>query len=118
MRGLLENGELEANIDELRMVYGHRLAVMNAALRENLPDSLFRIPNGGFFIWLRLPGGLNAREFLPRAEAFQVSYKPGEAFSSRGALQDYVRLCFAFYEAEVLAEGVDRLKKALESRTG
>ncbi len=116
VRGLLETGELEANIEELRTVYGHRLAVLDAALHTELPDSHFQTPQGGFFIWLRLPGRLNAREFLPRAEAFRVSYKPGEAFSSRGKLHDYVRLCFAFYEAEKLAEGVNRLKKALDSQ--
>lgn len=115
VRGLLENGELEANILELREIYGTRAAAMDAALRAHLPEAEYQVPAGGYFFWVRLPGRLDAEEFMRRAEAFKVSLRPGVRFSSQGGLQDFVRLCFAFYEAEDLAEGIRRMKMCVAS---
>ena len=79
------------------------------------PKLATRRPSGGYFFWIRLPNGQDARGLMKRAERCQVSFRPGVLFSSQGGLRDFARLCFAFYEAEQLTEGVQRLKRALES---
>jgi len=114
VRGLLETNELRANIDELRAVYGSRVTAMDRALRESLPGAFYRVPQGGYFFWVRLPGGRDARALLEQAERYKVSFRPGVRFSSCGGLHDYARLCFAYYAADQLIEGVERLKHALE----
>jgi 2-aminoadipate transaminase len=113
VRGLLETDELQANIQHLCAVYSQRVAAMDAALRSELPEAAYLTPRGGYFFWVRLPGGRDAQEFLQRAERYKVSFRPGVRFSSQGGLHDYARLCFAFYEASQLAEGIGRLKQAL-----
>lgn len=113
VRGLLETDGLQENIKHLCAVYGERVAAMDAALRSELPEAEYLTPRGGYFFWVRLPGGRDAQAFLQRAEEHKVSFRPGVRFSSRGGLRDYARLCFAFYEASQLAEGVGRLKQAL-----
>jgi 2-aminoadipate transaminase len=114
VRGLLEDGGLKANIEHLCATYQARAAAMDAALRSSIPGALYQAPRGGYFFWVRLPGGRDAQALLKRAEEFQVSFRPGARFSSQGALQEYARLCFAYYEADQLAEGIARLGRALE----
>lgn len=119
VRGVLETGELEANISELRQVYASRMQAMDAALRQHIPGISYRTPQGGYFFWLRLPGGLDAEDLLKVAlDRFKVKYTAGVRFSSRAGLRDYFRLCFAYYEAEDLVEGILRIKQALEVTGG
>jgi 2-aminoadipate transaminase len=113
VRGLLETDELQEHIQHLCAVYSQRVAAMDAALRSELPEAAYLTPRGGYFFWVRLPGGRDAQEFLQHAERYKVSFRPGVRFSSQAGLHDYARLCFAFYEAGQLAEGIGRLKQAL-----
>ena len=113
VRGLLETDGLQENIKHLCAIYGARVAAMDAALRSELPEAAYLTPHGGYFFWIRLPGRRDAQEFLQRAEEHKVSFRPGARFSSQGGLRDYARLCFAFYEAGQIAEGIGRLKQAL-----
>jgi 2-aminoadipate transaminase len=114
VRGLLETGALKGIIDHLCTTYQSRVAAMDAALRKYIPDADYQVPRGGYFFWIKLPGGRDAEEVMKRAEAFDVSIRPGVRFSSRGELRNYARLCFAYYEADQLTEGIARLGRALE----
>ncbi len=114
VRGLFENNGLKDNIQRLRSIYQERAAAMDLALRKHLPNAQYLAPRGGYFFWVRLPGGQDAEALMPRAEEEKVSYRPGVRFSSERGLRDFVRLCFAFYEADALTEGIRRLKRALE----
>jgi DNA-binding transcriptional MocR family regulator len=51
---------------------------------------------------------------MPHAARHAVGFRPGVRFSSRGELNNYLRLSFAFYEPEELAEGTRRLAQAVE----
>jgi len=114
VRGLLETPDLEENVRHLRTVYQARVAAMDAALRARLPGAAYQTPQGGYFFWVRLPGGTDASTLVERAEEQKVTFRPGVRFSSCEGLRDYLRLCFAFYEPEQLVEGVARLARALE----
>ena len=114
VRGLLETGGLKPNIEHLCTTYQARAAAMDAALRKYIPGAAYQVPQGGYFFWIRLPDGTDAEVLMKRAEKFQVSFRPGKRFSSQGALRDYARLCFAYYETDRLVEGIARLGRALE----
>jgi len=111
---LIETHELKENIQKLCSIYRTRAAAMDAALRAHLPGVSYETPRGGYFFWIQLPNGLDARGLMKRAERCQVSFRPGVLFSSQGGLRDFARLCFAFYEADQLTEGVERLQRALK----
>jgi DNA-binding transcriptional MocR family regulator len=113
VRWLVESGELEAHIAELRSLYAGRAAALDAALQKHLPQVAYHRSQGGFFFWARLPDGVDAGEFLPHAARFQAGFRPGVNFSPSGGLRDHMRLCFAYYSEEELALGVERLAKAL-----
>jgi DNA-binding transcriptional MocR family regulator len=118
VRSALALGLQGQHLDRLRQVYAGRLAALDAALQQHLAGRIaYRRPAGGFFIWVRLPEGMDAEQALVKAQAHGASFRPGVRFSSRHGLRDYVRLCFAYYDEAQLAAGVARLAQALDRPT-
>jgi len=116
VREVIESGGLETNINKLIDIYRTRLDVMNAALRQHLPNVQYSVPGGGYFFWLRLPGKTDARELRRSAASFKVDFRPGTLFSSRDGLKNQIRLCFVHYEADKIEEGVIRLRQCLDGK--
>ena len=112
VRSLIESGGLEQNIQRLRTEYAARLAVLEAALRQQLPMAQYTAPQGGFFFWVRLPG-VDAAELRPKAQGFKVDIRQGALFSSRKGLADSFRLAFCYYGPQDIEEGVKRLGDCL-----
>jgi 2-aminoadipate transaminase len=110
---VVESGGLEQNIARLISTYRLRLKAMDASLRRSLPELHYSLPQGGYFFWARLPQGILAADLLARARTARVGFRPGTLFSSRGGMQEYIRLSFAFYGPEELEQGLLRLKQAL-----
>jgi DNA-binding transcriptional MocR family regulator len=106
----LELGLVKENLSLLKDTYSSRMQAMCAALRRRLPESVqFTDPQGGFFIWLTLPEGMDAGDLLARAIERNVEFMPGFKFSSRQGLKNFLRLSFAYYDTPDLLEGVERL---------
>ncbi len=114
VRGLIEAGELEQNIQKLIGVYRPRIQAMEAGLRQLLPSAQFVTPQGGYFFWVRLPG-LDTSQLQQKAQAFQVGFRPGLRFSSQGGLREYLRLGISFYDEDRIRQGLQRLKQCLDS---
>ncbi len=114
VRGVLESGGLQRNIEKLCSVYDSRLQVLGQALERYLPGVSYSRPQGGYFFWARLPEGRDASELMGAAMRHKVSFRPGVRFSSREGLHSWMRLCFAFYEPDRLEQGVMRLRDALQ----
>jgi DNA-binding transcriptional MocR family regulator len=117
VRELIESGGLEENISHLREEYIRRLKAMDAALRKHLPAAKYRLPQGGFFFWVQLPG-VDAGELRSKAMENKVDIRQGALFSSQGGNQDYFRFSFCFYDAEAIEEGVKRLRDCLDNYAG
>jgi len=115
VRNILESGGLDQNIARLVSIYTERIKVMDSALRRHLPQADYAVPQGGYFFWVRLPDNVDALALQRRAESFKVNFRPGVRFSSRDGLHDYIRLCYVFYGAEQIEEGIIRLKSCLEN---
>ena len=84
-------------------------APMVGALAEHLPECSWTVPDGGFYTWVKLPEGLDAKEMLPRAVTARVAYVPGTAFYYDGSGADHMRLSFCYPTPERIREGVRRL---------
>jgi len=116
IRGVIESGDLEKNVNHLIETYRPRLHKMDSLLHQHLPDITCSAPKGGYFFWLRLPEQINAIELRQQAKTFKVDIRQGTLFSSTDGSQNYIRLCFAHYDEAHIEEGVLRLKKCLEAR--
>jgi len=112
-------GAFDAHLAGLRSAYAHRRDTMLAALERSLPKgSRWSRPRAGFFIWVELPGGIDASEVFEEAlERHNVAFLPGPAFAvdeARSA-RSSLRLNFSFCRPEVIEEGIARLGKAVEA---
>lgn len=92
-----------------RAMYAERCKAMLDSLAEYIPECSWTTPNGGFYTWVTLPEGLNARSMLPRAVKAQVAYVSGTAFYYDGRGADHMRLSFCYPEPDRIREGVRRL---------
>jgi 2-aminoadipate transaminase len=113
MHSMIELGLEDQCLDSLRGVYRERCAALSTALRGQLPSCSFVEPEGGFFIWLQLPEGRTVADILEKSREHGVNFQPGTRFAGGGALSNYVRLSFAYYEAAQLVEGVSRLAQVM-----
>lgn len=110
----LELGLQQSYLTRLKATYQERIEALCNGLRQHLPPSVtFEEPQGGFFVWVQLPEGMDARDLLPEAQRQQVGFQPGVKFSANQGLQNYMRLSFAFYDVDNLREGAKRLGKVL-----
>ena len=106
----LEQFDWKQQIVDFRAMYQERRDAMVAALEEFLPMCHWNVPDGGFYVWVGLPEGLDAKDMLPRAVTNLVAYVSGTAFYAGGrAGQDHLRLSFCYPEPAEIREGVRRL---------
>ena len=97
-------------VEQFRDLYRERCDAMLDELALQLPDDCsWSVPTGGFFIWLRLPEGMDSKELLPSALRARVAYVPGRAFYADGSGDREMRLSFCFPTSDRIREGVRRL---------
>ena len=79
-------------------LYRERRDIMLKAVDKYFPEGTKRSdPDGGFYTWIELPGGLNATKLRPRATEMGIAYLAGESWFVRGGGEgsNTLRLCFA-----------------------
>ncbi len=108
-----EHHDWKAQIDTFRGVYHERRDAMAQALAATLPAVSHTMPEGGFYLWLTLPEGLDSKEMLPRAITELVAYTPGTAFFANGEGHRHLRLAFCYPNPDFITEGVKRLGKVI-----
>lgn len=113
----LTSFDWKGQIKEYRRMYAERRDAMVGALREYLPNCTWTTPEGGFYVWLKLPEGLDAREMLPRAVTSLVAFVPGTAFYADGGGSDHIRLSYCYPTPERIVEGVRRLAGVINAET-
>ena len=111
----LDNFDWKSQINDYRGMYKERCDAMDEALKEYLPYCSWLKPKGGFYIWLKIPQGLNAKEMLPRAITAKVAYVSGTAFYDNGEGADHMRLSFCYPTPDRIREGIRRLSTVIEN---
>ena len=101
-------------IKEYRAMYRERRDAMLDALNTYLPQCSWNVPTGGFYTWVQLPEGLDAKAMLPRATKHLVAYVSGTAFYANDEGGDHMRLSFCYPTPENIHEGVRRLAGVIE----
>lgn len=104
-------GQYQAHVRRSGRLYRQRRDAMLAAIQRYLPPTVHvDAPQGGLFLWLRLPEGISCLDLLPRAARAGVEFAPGTRFFPDPAEgEPFLRLNFATQSPEVIEEGVRRL---------
>lgn len=102
----LRRGSFEPNLERVRPLLGARRDAMLAALARELPSAEWSHPEGGYFIWLELPGSVESAGLLERAITVGVTFVNGTDF---GGAPNTARLAFSYVSVDEIGEGVRRL---------
>jgi len=107
---LLRAGGVKDKLQTLRNVYRQRRDAMLAALAEHFPqEATWTRPEGGLFVFARLPEGLSASGIITKAIEQRVLFVPGTDFHVDGSGADTMRLNFSRHGPELIREGIRRL---------
>jgi len=113
----LAAGHLPDHLSRLHKEYRLRRDVMHEALLEHFPAGAYwQRPKSGVFMWVELPGGLDAGELLQHAiNKEQVAFVPGGAFSAspHWFQRQSLRLNFSHCPPPQIEEGVARLARSI-----
>lgn len=102
--------QLEGHVRELIAVYRNRRDAMLGALTAEMPQGVeWTVPQGGFFVWLTLPDGMDAVAMAPEAAAHGVDFMPGPAFYADGSGRRNIRLAYSFTDEDTIRRGVKTL---------
>ncbi len=77
------------------------------ALTAEMPEGVtWTQPNGGFFLWVTLPEGMDATQILPESRAHGVEFLPGTGCYFNGEGQRNIRLSYSFADEEQIRRGI------------
>lgn len=103
------------HIELIRKVYHERRDAMLEAFEEFMPaGTTWTTPQGGLFLWLRLPEGCDTIKLFPIAVEEKVAYVPGAPFYPNGGPNNNMRLNFSACNPELIREGVFRLSNMVK----
>ena len=92
MARYLQNYDMDAHIERIRMIYKQKCHLMLDEMKKHFhPDVQYTIPTGGMFIWVTLPESVDMLTFVKKALEKNVAVVPGNAF-----LDDDTKECHSF----------------------
>ncbi|MGW4095508.1 aminotransferase-like domain-containing protein [Mycobacterium sp. NPDC004974] len=111
------SGDFDKQIDRANDVYRRKLDVAVAAVREHCGSWVtFSVPEGGFYLWLKLSDQVDWREVRRRSAEGGVAFRPGERFMIDSAASDgagYLRLAYSHVDDEEMRRGIAILGEAI-----
>jgi DNA-binding transcriptional MocR family regulator len=106
---------LPDHLQHLRDQYRYRRDTMIKALEKYAPaDVEWNHPQGGLYIWCKLPEEIIPSKLLIRAAELGVAFVPGKAFFSGEQDRNYIRLNFSFPTPDQITAGIELLMKAVK----
>ncbi len=99
----------------LRKAYRQRRDALLQAMDKHMPEGVaWTKPEGGMFIWLTLPEGMDGAALLARSiETEHVAFVPGQAFHADGSGANTIRLSFSLADETATNEGMARLGRLI-----
>jgi DNA-binding transcriptional MocR family regulator len=108
------SGAIERSIETVKAALAERADALGRALREELPEASFVPPQGGYFMWVTLPGGTDIDALHAAAAERGVVFVKGSDFVLEDA-GSTLRLAYSGVTPEQIRTGVVRLAEAYRS---
>ncbi|MEZ0308445.1 MAG: PLP-dependent aminotransferase family protein, partial [Ramlibacter sp.] len=112
---VMKDGFLDRHVPTIRALYKSQRDAMLSALQREMSGLgvEWNKPDGGMFLWARLPQGMGAIELLPKAVDKGVAFVPGAAFYAGEADPRCLRLSFVTASVEQIETGIAALAAAI-----
>lgn len=119
MAAFLREGLYEPHLERVNALYRTKRDLTDEALREHCAElTTWRRPDGGFFFWVEMAPGTDARSVMRKALAEGVVCRPGERFFGQpedGA--QFLRIAFTMVPSERIPAGIEILARSLADST-
>ena len=110
----LQRGYFDRFVAKLTGIYSRRCDVMHEALERHFPGAAVKPEYGGAIIWLELPGDVDADILRELVEPEGVFFETGGfTFSDEGSNRNHIRLGYSVIDEALIAEGIDRIARAI-----
>ncbi|MDQ2874494.1 MAG: PLP-dependent aminotransferase family protein [Actinomycetota bacterium] len=104
------SGHLDRQLIASRQLYARRAELTVAALARHMPEgSSWTTPQGGFYVWLTLPGGVDTVALSAAARDLKVAYVPGRPFYIGEGGTSQIRLSYSRVADDLIDEGIRRI---------
>ena len=114
MYEVAKDGFLDEHVKTIRACYKERRDAMLAALDDFFPPEVkWTHPQGGLFLWVTLPAGVDCMRLFDESIKHNVAFVPGQPFFAEGDSGSHMRLNFSNATPEMLREGIRRLSIAV-----
>jgi 2-aminoadipate transaminase len=112
---VMKDGFLDRHVPTIRSLYKSQRDAMLAALTREMQGLRleWNAPDGGMFLWVRLPHGMDAVELLPKAVAKGVAFVPGAPFYAQDPDPRSLRLSFVTATVGQIDTGIAALAQAI-----
>jgi len=112
---------LDEHVKLIRKVYRERRDVMLESLKKYFPPEVtWTHPQGGLFLWVTLPDGMDCNKLFETALSENVAFVPGGCFYARDGVDNlggrHMRLNFSYGQPEQIREGIRRLAMAIKQQ--
>ena len=113
----LTSGALDANLVKTKAEYRRRRDLMVSLLEKYMPEGVtWTYPEGGLFLFLTLPEGIDTIEMYDEALSKGVAYVAGSFFFLDGSHRNTMRLNFSFIAEEKMEPGLKLLGEIIKGR--
>ena len=112
----LQDNDVDAHIATIKTAYRQQRELMVAMIEELFPPEIqFTLPEGGMFLWVTFPEGIDTMALFETAVTQNVVFVPGHPFYPSGGGQNTMRLNFSNTTEAKIEEGMTRLATAVKS---
>jgi 2-aminoadipate transaminase len=117
---VMKDGFLDRHVPTIRALYKSQRDAMLLALQREMQglDVSWNSPDGGMFLWARLPQNMSAVDLLPKAVDKGVAFVPGAAFYANAPDPRTLRLSFVTASREQIDAGIAALAAAIRQQLG
>ncbi len=110
---MLKRDVLYRRLPQIAATYRQKRDAMLRALQREMPAGVtWTRPQGGLFLWVRLPEAMNTEELLREAvEREAVAFVVGSGFHVDGGGKNAMRLNYSYPSVDDIDEGIRRLAR-------
>jgi len=113
---LLTTGVLERHLQKFRLEMQKNQNRFVAIIENHFPrGTKVTQPDGGIYLWVELPTVVDTSDFLEKAFEHDISYAPGEIFSSKSGYKNYIRLSYSKLWEDKVEKALIKLGKLLNA---